>query len=275
MKMLFLLLVLFTQAVPAERNTAGDYRVGPEDVLAISVVGEAELSNRYTVGRDGSFEFPWIGRVNSKGQTLRALEALIAKRLLDGRFLVNDPQVSIQVAEYRSQKVYVQGEVRKPGHVRLTGAMTIMDVLAEAELLPTAGEELHINRRKTEGGEDDGPVLDAAGKEDIEVITIRKDDVFSGRAARLVMLQHGDTINVLKGLSIFVSGQVKAPNRYNIEGKINVLQAITMAGGPTDRGAVNRTKILRVVNGKQVEIKAKLTDAVLPGDQIVVPAKYF
>jgi protein involved in polysaccharide export with SLBB domain len=54
-----------------------------------------------------------------------------------------------------------------------------------------------------------------------------------------------------------------------------VLQALSLAGGVTDRGATSRIKIMRVVNGKMNEIKVKLTDIVRPGDTVVVPERFF
>ena len=76
--------------------------------------------------------------------------------------------------------------------------------------------------------------------------------------------------------SIYVFGQVKSPGAYALQSvETTVLQALSLAGGVTDRGATNRIKIVRVVKGEKVEIKVKLTDLVQPGDTIVVPEKSF
>jgi polysaccharide export outer membrane protein len=85
----------------------------------------------------------------------------------------------------------------------------------------------------------------------------------------------GDTITVPKAQSVFVSGEVKTPGAYAVERGTTVLQLLSLAGGVTDRGADGRVRIMRTVNGKKIEIKAKLSDAVLPGDTIVVPPKFF
>jgi polysaccharide export outer membrane protein len=90
-----------------------------------------------------------------------------------------------------------------------------------------------------------------------------------------VQLQDGDTINVPKAQSVFVTGQVKSSGAYAVERGTTVLQVVSLAGGLTDRGADGRIRILRTVNGKKVELKAKLTDIVEPGDTIVVPERYF
>ncbi len=248
------------------------YRVGPQDVLTITVVGETQLTGRYVIGTDGTFDFPWIGRVKAQGETLRTLEDIIAKLLSDGGYLVR-PQVSIEVQEFRSQSVYVMGEVRQPAEYALTGNMTIIDLLAKAVLLPSAGEEILINRRKGQG-QPSGPVL-AADQRDVEVIKISKRDIMSGRAAQSVMLRNGDTIFVPKAASIFVTGQVRTPGSYTMDGELTVLQAVSLAGGFTEKAAQGRVRILRTVDGRQKQIKVKLTDIVRPGDTIEVPTRFF
>jgi polysaccharide export outer membrane protein len=260
--------LLFGQQAPSPQA----YAVGPQDALTISVVGEPELAGRYVIDADGTFDFPWIGRVKAQGLTLRQLEDAIAKRLTDGGFLVR-PQVSVQVQEFRSQTVYVMGEVRQPAEYPLTGDLTIVDLLAKAVLLPSAGDEILINRHRGQAGPS-GPVL--SGKQsDVEVLRIPKRDIESGRAAQLVVLQQGDTIFVPKAASIFITGQVRNPGSYSMEGELTVLQALSLAGGMTDRAAKGRVRILRVVAGRQKQINAKMTDIVKPGDTIEVPTRFF
>ncbi len=88
-------------------------------------------------------------------------------------------------------------------------------------------------------------------------------------------LQDGDTIVVPKALCVYVFGQVKAPGAYAIETGTTVLQALSLAGGVTDRGSTSRMKIVRTVDGKKKEIKAKLTDVVEPGDTLIVGERFF
>lgn len=268
---ILLLAALLLTPPDGQRAPLADYVVGPYDVLMITVVGEADLTKRYTVGSDGTVDFPWIGRVKAQGLTLRALEDAIARRLTDGKYLVR-PQVTAEVQEFHSQSVYVQGEVNLPAEYALTGNMTIVDVLAKAVLKPTAGDEILINRRKG-GDAPAGPVL-PGDQSDVEVIRVRKVDIQTGRAARAVTLRNGDTIFVPKAVSIFVTGHVRNPGPYTMEGELTVLQAISLAGGPTDKAATNRTTILRMENGKERRIRVKMSDPVRPGDTIQVPSRW-
>ena len=76
--------------------------------------------------------------------------------------------------------------------------------------------------------------------------------------------------------SVYVFGEVKLPGAYIIQNdKTTVLQALSLAGGVSEDGAMNRIKIVRLVNGVKSELKASLGDPVKPGDTIMIPRKYF
>src|SRR5574338_454400 len=123
MTVLLLLLLSFAQS-PSSPTTL-EYVVGAQDKLAITVFDEPSLTKTVTVDGDGSFDFPLIGRVRAAGLTVRAIQQDVTERLRKD-YLV-DPQVSIEVENYRSQVVYVTGQVRVPGAVPLMGNMTVMD----------------------------------------------------------------------------------------------------------------------------------------------------
>lgn len=242
-----------------------DYVVGAQDVLAVTVFGESELSGKYTVEQDGTFTFPQLGRVKAGGLTLRALEQELKTKLADG--YLKNPQVAVAVDTYRSQRIIVMGEVRTPGEYQLNGEMTLLAALARAgSTTPTAGHEATIVRPRRNP---------KAGEEPSEVIRIDLTDLQAGDMTLNIPLQDGDTINVPKAQSVFVAGQVKNPGAYAVDPGTTVLQLLSLAGGLTDRGSDNRIRIQRVVNGKQSEVGAKLTDVVKPGDTIIVKERFF
>lgn len=246
-----------------------NYILGSQDVVSIIVFGEEDLSRKYTIEQDGSFIFPHIGRVNARGLTLRALEQEL-KKLLSAGYL-KDPQVSVSVEAYRSQKILVMGQVQQPGEYQLTGDMTLLSALAKAgSITSMAGREVVIVRAARRPGSSNGEA-----PADSEILKIDLVDLQAGNASLNVPLQDGDTINVPKALSVFVSGQVKTPGGYAVEPGMTVLQVIALAGGVTDRGSTRNIKILRTVDGKQKDIKSKLADKVQPGDTIVVGERIF
>jgi polysaccharide biosynthesis/export protein len=269
MTILIPLLFLFQSANPA---LAAEYIVGPQDRLAITVYEEPTLTKSVTVDSDGSFDFPLIGRLTAAGMSVRQIAAELKKRLGPPHgFLVN-PQVNIEVETYRSQVVYVNGQVRIPGAVPLKGAMTIMDVLAQAGS-PTAEAGAYVEiYRKADGQGSEGPVDPAKAPTPPQRVTM--EDLRNGRAQK-ILLADGDTLNVPKAETFIVNGFVRTPNTYVLEGEITVQKALAMAGGVTERGAQSRTRIQRLVGGKLIEIKARMSDLVQPNDTLVVPQRFF
>jgi polysaccharide export outer membrane protein len=250
-----------------------DYLVGPQDVLTITVWDQNDLSGKFTVETDGSFTFPLIGRIQAGGLTLRQIEAELKKRLADGYF--KNPQLTVAVDTYRSQRVFITGEVRTPGTYTLTGDMSLIEALSRAgSTTQFAGAEVVIVRTAA-GKAASGPLLPNQ-VENATSIRVDLKELQSGGLTHNVQLKDGDTIFVPAAETVYVFGQVKNPGAYPLRTKdTTVLQALALAGGVTDRGATNRIKIVRIVDGKKKEIKVGLTDIIQPGDTIMVPERYF
>jgi polysaccharide export outer membrane protein len=90
------------------------------------------------------------------------------------------------------------------------------------------------------------------------------------------MLADGDTIFVPKAETFYVTGYVKNPGPYLLGADMTVAQAISLAGGVSDRGSKSRVRITRTIDGKQVVLKdVKLADRVQPGDSVEVLPRFF
>lgn len=256
----------------AALETPADYVVGPQDVLTITSYDQADLSGKFTVETDGTFTFPLIGRFKAGGLTLRAVEEGLKSRLRDEGFFRN-PQITVSIGEYRSQKVFIVGEVRSPGSYALSGHMSLVEVLARAgSTLPTAGGEAVIVRRPA--GATTGPTLPS--EKDATTTRVDLRALQNGAAMETVSLRDGDTVFVPRAESIYVFGEVKNPGAYALQQKnTTVLQALSLAGGVGERGSTSRIRIVRLVNGEKQEIKVKLNDAVQPGDTIIVHERFF
>lgn len=127
-------------ALPGPSNGGGG-TIGPDDLLAITVLDAPELSRTTRVAGDGAITMPLIGSVHASGRTPHELEDAIAAQLR-GRYMV-DPQVSVEVTERRSRVVYVLGEVNQPGGYPVPGSdnLTVLRALALGEgLKPNAAK---------------------------------------------------------------------------------------------------------------------------------------
>lgn len=114
---------------PGPAAPAGDYRIGPEDVLSIGVWKNEALSRDVPVRPDGMISLPLLNDVRAAGLTPMELRDVLMRRLAD---YMPGPEVSVIVKEIRSPKVSILGEVAHPGRYDLRGRTTVLDLLALA-----------------------------------------------------------------------------------------------------------------------------------------------
>ena len=127
---------------PIHAQVASDYKIAPNDILVFDVFGEKDLSREVRVSASGRINMFLLNEVEVAGKTTTEVKELLTK-LLDKDFLV-DPQVAVDVKEYRIREVFVNGMVNKPGSITLSGEqpLTILGALARAGgLTPRANEK--------------------------------------------------------------------------------------------------------------------------------------
>ena len=260
----FACVVATTSQASAQEGQA--YTIGPLDVLQIHVFNQPSLNGRYTVGVDEAISFPLIGRIMAGNRTTQALEQELRERLLEGHF--RDPRVTVNIAAYRSRRVFILGEVRRPGAYPLTGAMTLVELLARAgATTELASVEAVVARA---GGLAPGPpsALEGDGRETLRV-NIKA--LGRGDISQNVTLRHGDTVFVPRAGMVYVFGAVRNPGRYAIRHDTTVLQVLSLAGGGTAFAALDRLHVVRAVGGQQKEIPVEMSDRVQPDDVVRVP----
>ena len=115
----------------AQKPSASDdsYVIGADDVLAVNVWKEPEISRVIPVRTDGKISLPLIGELRAAGQTPRQLDQEIAKRL---QSYISEPEVTVIVQESKSQRINVLGMVARPGSYLLGGSTTVLDAIAMA-----------------------------------------------------------------------------------------------------------------------------------------------
>ena len=116
-------------AKPVVQGTK-DYRIGPEDLIEIQVFGVDQLTRTVRVNSRGNISLPLIGNVQVGGLTGSEAEAVIVSKLSES--YLQDPQVSLFIKEYTSQRVVVEGAVNKPGVYPLRGSTSLLQTLAMA-----------------------------------------------------------------------------------------------------------------------------------------------
>lgn len=254
-------------SIHAQSAVSSDYKIGRNDVLLVATIGRPEASGQFTVDDTGAITFPLLGRVEVAGLPSASVAARLREGLANGFF--NDPQVSVRVAEFKSQRVLVMGEVRNPGSYPLTGQTTVLGILAQAgSTTAEAGGEIVIRRNEQV------PVPKSAdGGEPVVHLDLTR--LETGRIPDTIILRDGDTVFVPRSEQVFVFGEVRSPGAYRLRRDMTVLQALALAGGVTEGAATNRVRVERVEAGKRKTVRVKLTDLVRPGDTVVVPERFF
>lgn len=252
----------------------GDYRIGSEDLIDIKVFDIPQFDHTVRVSEDGTISLPLIGTLQARDLTKKQLEEKIAELL--SKF-VHNPQINIFIKEAESKKISVSGAVKMPGIYEMLSRQRLLDMISKAGgFTDEVGKELYVYRNDEAGNRIRVPV-------DIEKL------LYYGEPELNIEIKPGDVVFVPLEVffKIYVNGAVKSPGSFDIKRSetISVLQAITMAGGTTDRAAEKRTQILRRGSGKGSKIididlkkikKGKAEDIALEnGDIVYIPEAFF
>ena len=281
-----LVVLIFVISSPAQAQMDA-YRIGPRDVIALTVYAGGELQNQLnlTVSEKGTINVPFIGSVSAAGRTIFELESLITKPLTRDYFV--NPEVNVSVKEYHSLQYFISGAVESPGLYEMTSRATLLELLAKAGgVLPERGNVAYIQRKSAnhngKGQESKGR---SSGTDPIKVDLkklLDQGDMTQNRA-----LESGDVVYIppektlnLANSKIYVGGEVQRPGLFSFQPGITALSACIMAGGFTKFAAPNRTRVIRHQGDKKVIIKINLNNVkngkiadvnLLPGDRIQVP----
>ena len=143
-----------TAALASTSGQSGDYRIGPRDVLDVSVFQVTDLNKSVQVSEDGSITLPLVGKVPVGGKTTQQTEEMIAD-LLRKRYM-QSPQVSVSLKQY-GQRVTVNGEVKTPRVLSVDGKVTLSEAIASAGGLGDLADpkRVHIARKAGNRVQDD------------------------------------------------------------------------------------------------------------------------
>jgi polysaccharide export outer membrane protein len=239
------------------------YVLGPQDTLTIRVVNMDEMGDEpYPIDLSGVVTLPRIGRVHAGGLTVEQLQDQLTEKFKE---YLQDPVVSIVIAEYHSQPVSVLGAVESPGVHQIRGNKTLFEVISEAGgLKDDAGNKITLTRQMVNGALPlPNAVTDPSGRYSIAELNIRS--VMSAKSPQdNIPVKPYDVITVPKADLVYVIGAVKRSGGFPLVERANmtVLEALSLAQG-LDRGASSRkAKILRTdeVTHARLEIPIDVKD---------------
>jgi polysaccharide export outer membrane protein len=139
----------YAPVVPPNTAVPQGFLIGPEDVLAVHFWRDQEMSGDVTVRPDGMITLPLVGDVRAAGLTPELLKAQIEKA---ASRLITEPNVTVAMKEINSRKVFITGEVDKPGPYPLSGPRTVMQLIAVAGgLLEYADKDNIVVLRNVDG----------------------------------------------------------------------------------------------------------------------------
>jgi len=238
-------------------------KLGPGDSVRVTVFQSPELTTEGEITSTGVLTFPLIGEVAIGDHTLAEAGSLIAKRLRDGRFVLN-AQVSVAMIEVKSRRVSVLGQVARPGPYPLDGTgRTLTAMLAQAGgLTANADDTVVVIRRKGD---------------DVQRLAVDVPAMYrTGDVRSDLELQSGDTVFVPNAPVFYIYGAVQKPGMYRLEPETSVLRALSLGGGLAPRGSERGVMISRTMpDGSMKEIRAALDDRVEANDIVRIKQGIF
>lgn len=252
--------------IPSQIEDGAVTLLGMGDTVYLTVFGQPDMSAQLTVDDQGNIVVPLLGQVPAGGWSPSAVAKEIAAGLRSQGYLTN-PQVSIEVVRVRSRIASVLGEVAKPGRYVLDGQLSVLELLAKAGgVKETADDVAFVIRRDSKA---------ESGQRRIEVVVANKQ--LPDQPVEDLPLEPGDVLYVPQVRKFYIYGEVLRSGAYPMEPELNVMRALALAGGLTQRGSERRVSISRKdrVSGELHKQKVRLDALVQPGDVIYVDERFF
>ncbi len=258
----FALLIASFSLLWSQEKISPNYRVGPQDMIEISVFGHPELYMNVRISEEGKIPFHFLDEIDINGLTRLEIEKKL-KIAIDEILLV-DAQVYVFIKEFHSQKVSLFGAVGSQGQYELEGPETLLSLISRAGgITDDAGENIIVIRQLSD--------------KTTRTLRISVNLLMNGDPMLDIPLQAYDKINVLKDelVKIYLVGEVNNPGVLEVKrSKIPMLhQAIIQQGGFTSKAAQKRVMIKRIGTEGEEQILTFNIRAILKGRKKDVPLK--
>lgn len=237
----------------ANNKVGGDYILGRDDVIEVSLIGSKDFGSRARVQSDGTVQLPLIGKVEAADRTTGELATTVQAALEKGGYFTK-PVVSVEVVSFASRYVTVLGAVGSPGLVPMNRAYRMSELLARVGGVKDNAADYVILRSED-------------GKE--RKLMVR--DVAAGDDSKDPYVSPGDKIFAPTAENFYIYGQVSSPGQYPLTSDMTVRMAIAKGGGLTESGNDKNVEVTR--GGKKM--KGALGDKVEAGDVLFVKERLF
>jgi protein involved in polysaccharide export with SLBB domain len=215
--------------LPMDMPAGPDYVVGPGDGLTISLTGGVSQRLQRVVDREGRVALPEVGAVEVSGKNLGDVQHLV-RTALRGQF--RDVEADVSLSRIRTVRVYVVGDVERPGAYDVSSLSTPLNALYLAGG-PTSGGSLRLLEHYR-------------GKQLLEQVDVY-DLLLHGISGGMLRLEAGDTIEVppLAG-EVTIEGMVRRPAIYELNGEKSLAEVLQLAGGVLPSGTLRHVDVERV-----------------------------
>jgi polysaccharide biosynthesis/export protein len=263
-----------------------NYVLGPNDQILIRAPEAEEINQKpFRVDGDGNINLPLVGRIHAAGMTLSELEVNLVQRL---REYIREPQVFVDVVQFRSAPVYFTGLFVRPGIYPLQGNRTLTEMLSTVGgMQANSSRHLTITRHEEYGPIPlPGAIVDPEKK--VSTVEISLGSLRQNiNPAENILLQPYDVISVGRAELVYVNGEVSRIGGIELgeRDSISILQALSQSGGMTRDAKGEKVRILRPIETTNrrtvIYIDAKalfegkgIDVPLLPGDIVYIPRSY-
>lgn len=270
--------------LPVKPAGVSSYVLGPGDQIMVRAANVSELNDKtIRIDLSGYINLPVVGRVQTGGITVEALEAELRRRL---KIYLEEPDVSVSIMEYQSQPVSVFGEVTAPGVHQLQGRKSLIELLAmTGGVKSDAGPVVMITRRIEYGRLPlPGASDDLTGKFSIAQVELKP--LIQARTPEYdITIQPYDIISIPHAESIYVAGDVLRSGTQQLTEKstISIVEALSTAGGLAKTADPKKARILRATKANAIRpqepvniskiMRGESQDVqLMAGDILVIPA---
>jgi polysaccharide export outer membrane protein len=250
-------------------GAAPSLRISSGDLIEVSMFENPDLSGRFRVDQAGDITIPLLGRVHLDGATAEEAAAMIEKRFVEAQILQPaESHATVFIAEYATQGITVNGEVKAPGVYPALGVRKLNDVIAAAGgVTPTFASEVVITHRNDPGH----PATVEYNPEALKPVIPD------------VQIFPGDSILIPRAGIVYVLGSVMRTGGYVLDGRrtLTVEEVMALAGGSGKAAALNHVQLVRTLDDGRKEaitiplnliLKGRAPDVALKdGDVLFVP----